>query len=213
MIESATGLVLRTRPLTDTSLVVHWLTPDHGRLATVAKGARRQKSPFAGKLDFLHLADFSFMRSRKSELHTLREVSLLHAHPVLRTDIERLQHAAHAVTLIEQVSETDTPLPQLFALLQDYIGVLARSGAVVENALAFELKLLREQGLQPDFSQPLLPPGELKIARHLLEDDWDVLSRLRLSDGQTGRMASFLHGYLLHHLGRVPRTRSAVMAH
>jgi recombinational DNA repair protein (RecF pathway) len=41
MVESATGLVLRIRPLTETSLIVHWLTPDLGRLATVAKGARR----------------------------------------------------------------------------------------------------------------------------------------------------------------------------
>ena len=46
MIESATGMILRTRPLTETSLIVHWLTPDFGRIATVAKGARRPKSPF-----------------------------------------------------------------------------------------------------------------------------------------------------------------------
>ena len=51
MIESATGLILRIRPLTETSLIVHWLTPEFGRVATVAKGARRPKSPFAGKLD------------------------------------------------------------------------------------------------------------------------------------------------------------------
>ena len=80
MIETAAGLVLRTRPLTETSLIVHWLTPGLGRLATVAKGARRAKSPFRGKLDLFYLADFSFSRSRRSELHTLREVSLRETH-------------------------------------------------------------------------------------------------------------------------------------
>ena len=45
MIESATGLILRTRRLTETSLIIHWLTPDLGRIATVAKGA-----PFLTKL-------------------------------------------------------------------------------------------------------------------------------------------------------------------
>ena len=83
MIETATGLVLRTRPLTETSLIVHWLTPGLGRLATVAKGARRPKSPFRGKLDLFYLADFSFSRSRRSELHTLREVSLRETHSAL----------------------------------------------------------------------------------------------------------------------------------
>jgi len=41
MTESAIGLVLRVRPLTETSLIIHWLTPALGRIATVAKGARR----------------------------------------------------------------------------------------------------------------------------------------------------------------------------
>ena len=36
MIQSATGLILRTLPLTETSLIVRWLTPDFGRIATVA---------------------------------------------------------------------------------------------------------------------------------------------------------------------------------
>ena len=72
MIESATGIILRTRPLTDTSLIVRWLTPNFGRMATVAKGARRLKSPFLGKLDLFYLADFSFSRSRHSDLHILR---------------------------------------------------------------------------------------------------------------------------------------------
>ena len=91
MSENAIGLVLRTRPLTDTSLIVHWLTPEFGRLATVAKGARRPKSPFAGKLDLFYLADFSFQRSRRSELHQLREVSLRETHAAIRKELEHLQ--------------------------------------------------------------------------------------------------------------------------
>src|SRR5260221_12786141 len=51
MTESATGLILRTRPLTETSLIGHWLTPDFGRIATVAKGTRMPKSPFAEHLE------------------------------------------------------------------------------------------------------------------------------------------------------------------
>ncbi|SVC52518.1 uncharacterized protein METZ01_LOCUS305372, partial [marine metagenome] len=43
-------MVLRVFPLTETSLVVHWLSPEAGRIGTVAKGARRAKSPFRGKL-------------------------------------------------------------------------------------------------------------------------------------------------------------------
>src|SRR5512133_2847716 len=99
MIESATGLVLRTRPLTETSLIIHWLTPSLGRLATVAKGARRAKSPFRGKWDLFYLADFSFSRSRRSELHILREVSLRETHSRLREDLGLLQQASYCAAL------------------------------------------------------------------------------------------------------------------
>src|SRR5438876_6348436 len=70
MDEQARGIVLRLYPLTETSLIIQWLTPNFGRLATVAKGARRSKSPFRGKLDLFYLAEFTFNRSRRSELHT-----------------------------------------------------------------------------------------------------------------------------------------------
>src|SRR6516162_10729727 len=117
MIENAQGIILRTRPLTETSLIVHWLTPTLGRLATVAKGARRPKSAFRGKLDLFYLADFSFVRSRRSELHTLREVSLRETHSYLRHEIRHLRQASYCAALIEQATETETPLPAVFELL------------------------------------------------------------------------------------------------
>src|SRR5258708_15615839 len=101
MVETALGLVLRTRPLTETSLIVHWLTADLGRLATVAKGARGPKSTFRGKLDLFYLADFSFSRSRTSDLHNLREVSLRKTHEFLRQEMAYLQQAAYCANLIE----------------------------------------------------------------------------------------------------------------
>ncbi len=76
MIESTTGIILRTRPFKETSLIVHWLTPNSGRVATIARGARRPKSPFLGKLDLFYEADFSFSRSLHSDLHVLREIGL-----------------------------------------------------------------------------------------------------------------------------------------
>src|ERR1700752_833910 len=97
--ERTTGLIVRTRPLTETSLIVHWLTPDLGRIATVAKGARRSKSPFRGKLDLFYLAEFSFSRSRRSELHTLREVGLLDTNGALRKDLGCLRQACYAAAL------------------------------------------------------------------------------------------------------------------
>src|ERR1043165_6976465 len=96
----ATGIIMRTRPLTETSLIVQWITAEAGRISTVAKGARRAKSPFLGKLDLYYEADFSFQRARKSSLHTLREVNLQATRPNLRTDLAALEKAERSVTTI-----------------------------------------------------------------------------------------------------------------
>jgi DNA repair protein RecO (recombination protein O) len=209
--ESATGIILRTRPLTETSLIVHWLTPELGRLATVAKGARRSQSPFAGKLDLFYRADLSFSRSRSSDLHTLREVSLKETFSALREDINRLQQAAYATHFIEMATETETPIPVIYELLQDFLHHLCLSAPVPQTIYGLELKLLQELGLEPDWETTQLSPGAKKIASLLLTSDWQTILHLKLSTAQTDEFKRFLHGFLIFHLGHLPRNRAAAL--
>jgi DNA repair protein RecO (recombination protein O) len=212
MDERASGLVLRTRPLTETSLIVHWLTPDLGRLATVAKGARRAKSPFRGKLDLFYHADFTFVRSRRSDLHLLREVALRETHAVLRRQLTALQQAAYATALIEQTTETETPLPVVFELLNGLLGQLDRRPPQPPMVLAFEAKLLAELGLEPLADEPLLSAGSRQCLAHLARYDWDAIARLLPSPAQTAELSRFLQGFLVYHLGRVPPQRNAALS-
>jgi len=211
MTESATGLILRTRPLTETSLIVHWLTPDAGRIATVAKGARRPKSPFSGKLDLFYLADFSFSRSRRSDLHTLGEVRLRETHGEIRTDMHRLRQAAYAAAFIEQATETETPLPAVFELMNSFLDCLCRHAPAPQLVLAFELKFLRELGLNPDLEKTRLTAGAKQIVRALSQTDWSSCLRLKLTNAQADELQKFLHGFLIFHLERMPKGRASAL--
>lgn len=212
MTESANGIILRTRPLTETSLIVHWLTPELGRVATVAKGARRPKSPFAGKLDIFYAGEFSFSRSRSSDLHNLREVKLRETHAAIRTDLGRLQQAAYAAAFIEQATETETPLAEVYRLVGGFLEWLCAHKLGTTGIFALELKLLYVLGLEPELDDARLTPGAKKIASALLEGDWATSSRLQLSVGQSQEISQWLHGFLIFHLGRLPRGRSAALA-
>ncbi len=212
MIQSATGLILRTRPLTETSLIVHWLTPDFGRIATVAKGARRPKSPFLGKLDLFYVADFSFSRSRRSDLHILREVGLRELHAALRQDLAGLRQATYATAFVEQATETETPLPAVYELMLGFLDYLCQQPAGPQTVFAFELKLLQELGLKPDWEKTGLSPGAKKICRVLAQGGWPACARLKLSHVQITELREFLHGFLIFHLGRLPKGRAAALA-
>jgi DNA repair protein RecO (recombination protein O) len=212
MEERATGLILRVYPLTETSLVVHWLTEGQGRLATVARGARRPKSPFRGKLDLFFLADLSFHRSRHSELHVLREVGLRDAHPWLRQDLGRLQQAAYAAALIEHLTEKDTPLPEAYALLRGFLACLGQTPARPSLVHAFEIKWLAELGLLPDPSSSGLTPGTGQLIGRLLSFQWDQLGHLAISPAQQAEINGFLEHLLRTQLDRLPAARQKALS-
>ena len=209
--ERATGVILRTRPLTDTSLIVHWLTAEMGRLATVAKGARRNRSPFRGQLDLFYLADLSFARSRRSELHTLREVRLLETHPGLRRDLALVRQASYCALLIEQTTETEAPLGALFDQFTSLLIALPKQPALPQTIFAFEMKLLDGLGLRPILAETKLSAGARQILERMAEQEWDAVFRLRLSAAQTDEIRQFLHGFLIYHLGKIPAGRAAAL--
>ncbi|HYG34022.1 MAG TPA: DNA repair protein RecO [Clostridia bacterium] len=212
MVETATGIVLRTRLLTETSLIIQWLTPNLGRLATVAKGARRPKSPFRGKLDLFYLADFSFSRSPRSELHNLREVSLRETHSALRQELTYLQQASYCANLVEVATETETPLEAVYELFRRFLEAMIERETQPQTVLAFELKLLAELGLQPDLEPSQLTPGAKGIVRLLSTADWPVIQQLRLSPAQTAELRRFLHDFLVFHLGHLAKGREAALS-
>jgi DNA repair protein RecO (recombination protein O) len=150
MEERTSGIVLRTRPLTETSLIVQWITPDLGRISTVAKGARRPKSPFLGKLDLFYEAEFSFARSRRSDLHNLREVSVRNSHARLREEMGWLNAAAYFSVLLEKSTEAEAPIPELHDLLKEALAHLTQHPPNSATVLVFELKLLCALGYEPN---------------------------------------------------------------
>jgi DNA repair protein RecO (recombination protein O) len=211
MEERATGIILRTHPLTETSLIVRWLTADAGRIDTAAKGARGPKSPLRGKLDLFYLAQFSYIRSRRSELHTLREVSLLEIHRPLRTELAALRQASYASALILRNTEPGTPLPEVFELFHGFLAGLARCGPAPLFVLAFEINLLTALGQQPLLAQSGLSPG----ARHLFaaceRTNWASPHGQQHSMADLHELGNFLLRWLTYHLGGVPRERALAL--
>src|ERR1700682_5481423 len=145
--ESTTAILLRKRKFSDTSLIVSWFTESLGCIQTVAKGARRTKTPFAGKLDLFFEADIAIVPSRKSNLHTLTAVALRNPFPGIRKNYLRTQAAAYFVELIEVCTERDHHEPELFALLRRAFGYLDKSEPNLRAVSHFETELARIAGV------------------------------------------------------------------
>ena len=145
--ESTAAILLRKRKFSDTSLIVSWCTESLGCIQTVAKGARRAKSPFAGRLDLFFEAEIQVARSRKSDLHTLTEVVLKNPFGGIRKNYLSTQTAAYFVELIEICTERDHREPELFALLHRAFGYLDANHPNARAVTHFETELARIAGV------------------------------------------------------------------
>jgi len=143
---------MRMTRLTDTSLIVHWFSEDEGLIKTVAKGALRPKSVFSGKLDLFFSGEILVARSLKSELHTLREVSISNWRQGLRRSYPVTLMAGYFCQLVEvgvEPSHRDEPI---FDLLRRGLDHLDANHASLRALFHFEkqfaeiLGVLREKG-------------------------------------------------------------------
>jgi DNA repair protein RecO (recombination protein O) len=142
------GILLRKRKLSDTSLIVSWCTNSLGIIQTVAHGARRPRSPFGGQLDLFFEAELAIAKSRKSNLHTLREVAVVNAFAGIRTDHRRTQAASYFVELIEICTEIEHHEPAIFRLLERAFGYLDQRDPDQRAIRHFETELARITGVQ-----------------------------------------------------------------
>jgi DNA repair protein RecO (recombination protein O) len=153
-VEVTQAIVIRLTRLSDTSLIVHWFTDSHGLLKTVAKGALRPKSPFAGKLDLFFGGQIGIGRSAKSDLHGLREVAIDQWRQGLRRRYDALLLAAYCCQLIEAAVEPEHPEPELHDLLRRALDHIEEAGPSLRALRHFENELARLLGIAHERRDP-----------------------------------------------------------
>jgi DNA repair protein RecO (recombination protein O) len=126
----AEAIVIGRTNLGEADRVVTLYTRDRGKIATVAKGARKPKSRFAGRLElFTHLrALLAIGRS----LDVVSQIEVVEPHAGIRTDLHRMGHAAFIAEVTNRATEDREAAPELFAALRSAL----RTAAVGDAELA-----------------------------------------------------------------------------
>lgn len=145
--EKTTAILINRYRLTETSLIVQWCSAEAGIFKTVAKGALRPKSAFAGRLDLLVSCEVMWTPSRTSDLHVLKEVQLCNPRRGLRASYLRVLAATYFCKLLEMVAETQTPLPGLHGVLELALEYLDTHDPTWRLVTRFEDRLCAELGL------------------------------------------------------------------
>src|SRR5580693_7481083 len=144
------AIVLRSIRYGEADRILHLYTPNHGRIAAIAKGARRARSRFGARLEpFLRVR--LVLREGRGELYSVTGADTVAIHAGVRDHAATLDAAARACDAVARLFETDDPHPEVYALLANELSLLAddRAATGPNNALAFRLKLLFAAGIVP----------------------------------------------------------------
>jgi DNA repair protein RecO (recombination protein O) len=147
------GIVLRSLRYGEADRILHLYTPDRGRVSAIAKGVRRARSRFGGRLEPFFRLQLVLYEGR-SELLTVTSAETVAAHPRLREHAGALDGAARACEAVARVFDDGEPHAGVYHLLANELALLdgapARAGRA--NALAFRLKLLLAAGFAPQLA-------------------------------------------------------------
>lgn len=149
------AIVLRSIRYGDADRILHLYSKTRGRIGAIAKGARRPKSRFGGRLEPFFRLDLVLHEGR-GDLLTVTNAATVDGYPRLRASGPALTAAARACDAVLRLLDSPEPNPAAYNLLCRYLALLddpaVERGEGLETALSFRLKLALAAGFAPELA-------------------------------------------------------------
>jgi DNA repair protein RecO (recombination protein O) len=156
------AVVLRSIRFGEADRVLHLYSSTRGRVGAIAKGSRRPRSRFGGRLEPFFRLDLVLHEGR-GELATVTAAATLDGHPRLRESGAALDAAGRACDAVLRLLDSAEANPAAYNLLCRYLALLDGEGSVNGDgsgdgafglglALAFRLKLTLAAGFAPELA-------------------------------------------------------------
>lgn len=149
------AIVLRSIRYGEADRILHLYSRTRGRLGAIAKGARKPKSRFGGRLEPFFRLDL-ILHEGRSDLLTVTGVSTIDGYPRLRSSGPALSAGARACDAVLRLLDSAEPNLPAYNLLCRYLALLddptETRGSGLEVALSFRLKLALAAGFAPELA-------------------------------------------------------------
>lgn len=140
------GIVLRTYKLGEADRIIVLLTRGHGKVRAVAKGVRKTKSKFGGRLELTSHIAVQLYEGR--ELDIVTQVETIDHFRAIRENLDRITRASAMLEVVDRVAQERSPDHRLFEMLSGALRTLDdRDAPLVVPAFFF--KLLALEGYRP----------------------------------------------------------------
>ena len=224
----AQGIVLRAVRLGEADRIVTFYTQNHGRLRAVAKGVRKSKSRFGGRLDAFTHVDLQLYKGR-SDLDIVTQADIITRPRRIRAEYAAFCAASAMADAVERTTPERERNVRLFLLLRSALQALEDGASDAPLlAYAFLAKLASIAGLHPTLAACVDCGGPGRVAfslarggavcgnciertdpkigtevldgwASLLDGDWDDLRARRFANGDQSVLGGLMLAFVQWH--------------
>jgi DNA repair protein RecO (recombination protein O) len=192
------GIVLRTYKLGEADRIVVLLTKGHGKVRAVAKGVRKTKSRFGGRLEPTSHVRLLLYEGR--ELDIVSQAESIDHFRAIRDDLDRLGQAVSMLEAADQLALEREPSTRIYDMLVGALRTLADKGSPLVVP-AFFLKLLALEGFRPQVESCLVCGDEEPLVSWAIEDGGLRCAAHRQGAAVSGEAVTVLQDILGGRLG------------
>jgi len=160
-------LVLRKTPYSETSVIAATLSPEHGRIDFMVKGAKQISKKKFPQVDLFRELEVSF-NHKSSGLNNMHSVEILHTFDSIANFPANYLRACKAGIFILRNSQSMLPSPEVYSALKTAFAALGKSKTEVPWTELVKLVYLDEHGFLPEAMNFSMDPKKIEAMKNLI---------------------------------------------
>jgi DNA repair protein RecO (recombination protein O) len=147
------AVVMRVRAFGEADKIVTFLTRDLGKVAGIAKGAKRSKRRFVNVLEPFTHVHVTLRQRPTTDLAFIESCELVDVHLTLVRDLGKFAYASYMLELTDRLVHGREAGEETYELVREALALLDRAAPEAGMLRGFELHLLRLTGYEPVFDR------------------------------------------------------------
>ena len=124
MVQESIGIVLKSIPYSESSLISRIFTPEFGKVSIIARGAKKTKGGNSAMLEPMNIVEFQMNFNESKDLQILREISIHQNLSTIRANIKKMAIGLVMVEILDKTTHQFDPAPILYRLIESSISEL-----------------------------------------------------------------------------------------
>ena len=157
------AIVIQSIDFGEKDKLITFITKKYGKLKGIAKGAKKSKKRFPGRLEIFSYVNLIFFEKENLGLARIESVNLIEPFSHINESIEKVTYGSYFAELVNEMVGEREENKAIFNLLLYFLRLLNKEKVCEEYLRIFEVRLLTLLGYQPQLDRCSICQRELGL--------------------------------------------------